>query len=667
MRLPAYVLGLVGLTLSACAEGPSTATNAADESSFAALLGIGRAVPGSEMADRVSYADARFHPAAVRVDVEGDGVVTTAAFDTAKMDDVEAKDLEKAALAFVDEYADALAVASDELRLNERGIVDAQGQLALAFDRVVDGSVVDGAYLQVVFAKKGDAWRLAELVNKTYGKVDGLRSNVGDEAPAWETVLGFKPELGRSVAILFPKEARGRITLVQAVRVDVTNPKTGDVFVVVYDPSSGALLQAVDTKQSARLSGEALDRSYFYKDKKYTAPLAGVTINGRESGSDGATTESGIVTVALQNDFVRVRDGGRTVSFSMDASGDAVAREGDVDLPALNTFIAINRVINFAAKRLDTSRIVYFNRPIDVSVNASGTCNAFYNGSITLFAAGGTCGNMGLVNDVIYHEWGHGLDSFTGTRNGITDSAFSEGIGDIVASYLTNDPNMAPGFKTGREQGIRNLDNTAKFPTDRGEAHKEGTIIGGAFWDMREALIARYGAEAGKVKAETIFFRHLLTTDSYQQSYQGALRVDDNDNNPATRSPNHCLITAAFAAHGLAREEADCRDSVDEPTVPSKDASLHLAIIAEENGGSFEFAAAVDGDKTISLCAGTVQECLKGGADDMQFFVDRSGVRIYKSVGKLSPNLLQPFKLTLLAKDRKGVITGYSSFRLDQL
>ena len=41
---------------------------------------------------------------------------------------------------------------------------------------------------------------------------------------------------------------------------------------------------------------------------------------------------------------------------------------------------------------------------------------------------------MALVIDVIYHEWGHGLDDFTGPGSrfggGMTDSAFSEAIGD---------------------------------------------------------------------------------------------------------------------------------------------------------------------------------------------------------------------------------------------
>jgi hypothetical protein len=53
---------------------------------------------------------------------------------------------------------------------------------------------------------------------------------------------------------------------------------------------------------------------------------------------------------------------------------------------------------------------------------------------------------MALVKDVIYHEGGHGLDDFTGPGSrfggGMTDSAFSEAIGDIVTMLIAHDENI---------------------------------------------------------------------------------------------------------------------------------------------------------------------------------------------------------------------------------
>lgn len=670
MRQSMYVVSLLGLLSTACSDIPQTRTSAsAAGSPFEELLRIGRAVPSPGETDRVSYADVGFHQAAVDVDVNRDNRVTWAIFDTSKMPALARTDLEKAALAFAAEYAAALGIEADELSLSDQGVVDASGQVAMAFDRKVGGLVVEGAFLQMIFAQAGGAFRLAELVNRTYGDAAGLRSNALDGEPDWESLLGFKPTVKTKASVLFPRETADGVELVQAVRAELARVDTDDVYTVIYDAASGALLQAVDHKQSVRLLAEVHDRSYFYQDRKVTLPLTGATVNGRSIGTEASTQSTGNLSVALSSPLVKVTDRRQTVTFQMNASGtEAVARSGadaNVGMPALNTFVAINRVISFAGKHLDTSRIRYFQTPINVAVNVAGSCNAFYNGSISLFAASANCGNMGEVNDVIYHEWGHGLDAFTGTRGGITDSAFSEGIGDIVSAYLTGDSNMGPGFRKGSERGIRDAKNTARFPEGRGEAHKEGTIISGAFWDMREGLIRRYG-EAGKAKAEKIFFQHLLVTDSYQQSYRSALRIADDDANPATRGPDHCLITAAFAAHGLATEEQDCRDQVpDQPGTPSKDESLKV-MLADEDLGFFTIGAAVVGAKDVLVCVDVISACMRnlGAASVMTAHSSRGDVRLFKSNGRVAIAAGQTF--TLLARDQAGNVTGYKSFRLER-
>ena len=51
---------------------------------------------------------------------------------------------------------------------------------------------------------------------------------------------------------------------------------------------------------------------------------------------------------------------------------------------------------------------------------------------LSIFYSGNDrCANTGLIADVIYHEWGHGLDANTG---GIHDGAFSEGLGTLCLS-----------------------------------------------------------------------------------------------------------------------------------------------------------------------------------------------------------------------------------------
>jgi len=245
---------------------------------------------------------------------------------------------------------------------------------------------------------------------------------------------------------------------------------------------------------------------------------------------------------------------------------------------------------------------------VDMRINYRGNCNAYYvNKTITLFAAGNGCDNMAFVNDVNYHEWGHGYDDFTGVRGGITDGAFSEATGDIISAYLTESSNMAPGFNVGQERGIRQLNNQRTYPESVTDSvHTDGLIVGGAFWDMRKALVERYGRIRGSEKAERYFFRHMLVTDSYLKSYENVLKLDDDDNNPATQSPNYCLITKAFANHGLATG-GNCEDDV-KSLAYGEDSSIAFAVF-EENTNKVKIHASAKGATSILVCKSNVESC----------------------------------------------------------
>jgi hypothetical protein len=282
--------------------------------------------------------------------------------------------------------------------------------------------------------------------------------------------------------------------------------------------------------------------------------------------------------------------------------------------------------------------------------------------AISLFAAGNGCANVALINDVIYHEWGHGLDNFTGVNVGITDGAFSEAIGDIISAYLTGSPVTAPGFLLNDPTGIRKLDNQKKYPADlQNEVHADGEIVGGAFWRMRQAMISRYGANGGAVKAEGLFFRHLLSTDSYLQSYQSVLRLDDNDGNPMTKSPNHCLINASFAAHGLATNE-NCQDDATPSSVPV-DVSASIGILSSNDQGITLMASSEKGKK-ISYCFGSKEVCLAQEALQVPMSVE--GIQDQKVifVTKDPINLKPLATVTLIVKGADDKPIGTKSFKL---
>ncbi|PYQ55410.1 MAG: hypothetical protein DMF53_28185, partial [Acidobacteria bacterium] len=76
------------------------------------------------------------------------------------------------------------------------------------------------------------------------------------------------------------------------------------------------------------------------------------------------------------------------------------------------------------------------------------TCNAFWNGStVNFFQSGAGCSNTGEIAAVFLHEWGHGLDQFTG--GAAADKGTGEAVGDTFAFLETKDACIGRNFKPG--------------------------------------------------------------------------------------------------------------------------------------------------------------------------------------------------------------------------
>ncbi len=100
-----------------------------------------------------------------------------------------------------------------------------------------------------------------------------------------------------------------------------------------------------------------------------------------------------------------------------------------------------------------------------------------------------------------------------------------------------------------------------------------------------------------------------MSVDSYLESYAAVLLVDDDDANPATRSPNHCLITTVFARHGLAEPES-CEDNMRQGGYQLADIRV-LLIDAGPEENSLHLVAAAQQAQQLQMCLASVEECLR--------------------------------------------------------
>jgi len=214
-----------------------------------------------------------------------------------------------------------------------------------------------------------------------------------------------------------------------------------------------------------------------------------------------------------------------------------------------------------------------------------GTCNAFYDGTSTNFyQEGGGCPSTGLFNDVVMHEYGHGINydlyAGLGDPGGMGNGAMHEGYADIWGIVITDNPILAQGFLGGAGSFIRRYDEEPKvYPEDLvGEVHADGEIIAGAWWDVNE----NFGADLISM-TDLWMETHNATVDGadgnegeiFRDVLLEALMADDDNADLADGTPNDDLITEAFCEHGitlvgnvgLEHEEFEEPVAVDEPIV----------------------------------------------------------------------------------------------------
>jgi cysteine-rich repeat protein len=238
------------------------------------------------------------------------------------------------------------------------------------------------------------------------------------------------------------------------------------------------------------------------------------------------------------------------------APGSAVtwdARDDEFVDAQLSTFIYTTAAKEYARRFAGT--LPFLDQQLRAVVNLGQQCNAFFDGNaIHFFTAGAGCENTGRLADVVYHEFGHALHVaalLPGAGN--LDAALSEGLADYLAITITNDPGMGRGFFHDDEP-LRQLDpahGEQRWPEDVGEVHQTGTIIAGALWDLRKALIALHGHEAGVTRADRLFYAVMQRAADISSSYVEVLVADDDDGDLANGTPNICAINQAFGRHGL--------------------------------------------------------------------------------------------------------------------
>ena len=367
-------------------------------------------------------------------------------------------------------------------------------------------------------------------------------------------------------------------------------------YLAYVDPSTGTPLavQQLNRYATGTLRYLGVDRHPLRGRRALPAHRAHVAVGAvpQTTTSDGGLSWTPdapqLVDTAVVGDLVAVANRGptgarATTQLSLSPGGIALwdASANSEQDAQLAVYASANAAKEFVRANLDPA-MPGLDKPLPANVNLSQTCNAFFDGrSINFMSAGATCQNTGLIEDVVYHEFGHALhlaEIVDGV--GAFDGAMSEGAADFLTASITGDPGTARGFFYSDEP-LRHLDppgDEATWPEDIGEVHRTGLIYGGAMWDLRTSLIATLGTPSGLALTHRIYLATLRRATSIPTSLLEALATDDDDGDLANGTPHECLIRAAFGRHGLRTASAVAAQpgALDTPS-PSTEVTVDLS------------------------------------------------------------------------------------------
>ena len=357
--------------------------------------------------------------------------------------------------------------------------------------------------------------------------------------------------------------------LAEELELDAANNEIGMWTVWVDAVTGEPIARKTGIKYaSGRVLFDVPDRHPAGTRQPQPAPFARYTIAGETvtSTADGTIswTGTGGINVDLTpiGQFASIVNRGGapriTETVGLTANGQftwskAVTEFEDAQV---SSYVFINQVKAFTKARLNPG-LTWLDRSITLNVNENSTCNAMSGGNtLHFFRRGGGCENTARLADVVYHEFGHSLHGesiISGIGN--FDGALSEGIGDVLALAMTNDPGMGRGFFMD-DRPLRQLNpaNGEKVwgVNTTGEVHNDGEVYGGTMYDLKTALEASLGTEAGYDHWLEIFYATIQRGADIPSTYAEALLADDDDGNLDNGTPNQCVIDAAFASHGLA-------------------------------------------------------------------------------------------------------------------
>ena len=362
-----------------------------------------------------------------------------------------------------------------------------------------------------------------------------------------------------------PKNGKYNYHLVYTVKISTKLTHGPANYICYVDANSGELLMRINTVHYEAPSIATVNvEGEVYTTNPYNPSTVENLVNLRvqKSGNNYYTDNFGNVTIPgtgnaiynLDGLFTEVQTNNNIPAFSSQLSNTNVAFDNsNSTIQERTAFWAVNQIHDHLKSVFPT--FTGLDYAIETNIDVQGSCNAYYDGTINFYAEGNGCNATAKIPDVVYHEYGHGINNYR-YGSGMWNGGLNEGYADIWAISLTQNPVLGFGWDlVDPTVYVRRYDQNRKvYPQDLvGQVHADGEIIAGAFWDtylnlgsMQQMLdLFKYtfdGAPDGPNGTEGIIYTDVLVE---------VLFADDNDADLTNGTPNDLDIIQAFALHGI--------------------------------------------------------------------------------------------------------------------
>lgn len=254
--------------------------------------------------------------------------------------------------------------------------------------------------------------------------------------------------------------------------------------------------------------------------------------------------------------------------------------DADANIRENTAYYHVNRIHDYMKSIIPAFTGMDFS--LETNVDVAGSCNAFYNGSsINFYQEDLQCLSYATVGDVVYHEYGHGINDNFYSDLGATfwNGATNEGYADVWGYAENEDPLLGDGGSaTDPTDVIRRYDIDPKvYPQDIvNQVHSDGEIIAGAWWDTYVNLGNDMPTTMSLFALAYPGLQATLPNGNegqvYSDIYLDVLEADDDNGDLTDGTPNFVPICEAFYLHGITLLSNGSMAHTDVQTAPENNA-----------------------------------------------------------------------------------------------